>query len=48
MIRGLVSDYEDPAISLGLLLHEIVERLTAQEYFPYEIDILGKDQEYNF
>ena len=27
-------------ITLGLKLHEIVERVTAQEYFPYEVDIL--------
>ena len=40
VIKSLVANFEDPAISLGLILHEIVERLTAVEYFPYEIVIL--------
>ena len=40
VIKGLISDYDDPAISLGLRLHEIVERMTAQEFFQYEIDLL--------
>ena len=40
IIRKLITDYEDPAFRLGLMLHEIVERLTAPEFFPYEIDIV--------
>ena len=40
VVKSLLSDYEDSALTLGLLLHEIVERLTANEYLPYEIDIL--------
>ena len=40
VIRNLVSDLEDPVVNLGLKLHEIVERVTAQEFFPYEVDIL--------
>ena len=40
IIRNLVQDTDDPAIILGLKLHELVERLTAYEYYAYEIDIL--------
>ena len=40
VVKGLLSDNNDSALTLGLLLHEIVERLTANEYLPYEIDIL--------
>ena len=31
---------EDDVIELGLKLHELVERLTAIEFFPYEVDLL--------
>ena len=40
IIKKLVKNFDDPAICLGLKLHEIVERLTAHEYLPYEVDIL--------
>ena len=40
VIRSLVRDIDSPVVTLGLLLHEIVERVTAQEYYPYEVDIL--------
>ena len=40
VIKNLVKDSEDPVITFGLKLHEIVERLTAQEFFPYEIDLV--------
>ena len=40
VIKGLVKDCNDPVIILGLKLHELVERLTAGEFYPYEIDIL--------
>ena len=33
-------DYDDPILQLGLKLHEICERVTATEFFNYEIDIL--------
>ena len=42
LIRGLVVDPGDTVLSLGLLLHEIIERITAQEFFPYEIDLLER------
>ena len=40
IIRRLVKDPDEPVLSLGLILHEIVERITAQEFYPYEIDLL--------
>ena len=40
IVRTLMKDLEDPVLLLGLQLHEIVERLTAQEFLPYEIDVL--------
>ena len=40
VIKHLVNDQEDSVLMLGLLLHEIVERLTAQEFFSHEIDIV--------
>ena len=40
ILRTLVKDSEDPVLVWGLQLHEIVERLTAQEFLPYEIDVL--------
>ena len=33
-------DPDDPIVELGLLLHSIVERATANEFFHHEIDIL--------
>ena len=33
-------DKQDPVLRFGLLLHEIVERLTAGEFYIYEVDIL--------
>ena len=40
IIKKFISNFNDPALNLGLLLHEIVERLCAQEFFLYEIGIL--------
>ena len=31
---------DDTVLGLGLRLHEIVERMSATEFYPYEIDIL--------
>ena len=36
----LVTDSSDPVFHLGLLLHEIVERMTAVKFYMYEVDIL--------
>ena len=33
-------DFEDPVLILGLKLHDLVERLCAQEFLNYEISIL--------
>ena len=35
-----VVDNDDPVLHLGLLLHEIVERMTALHFYLHEIDIL--------
>ena len=40
IIRRLVKDLDDPVLQLGLKLNEIVERVTATEFFDYEIDLL--------
>ena len=40
IVRHFVTDYEDPVLLLGLKLHDIVERLCAQEFLSYEISIL--------
>ena len=42
IIRNIVKDQDDPVVNLGLKLHEIVERLTANEFLPYEIDLLAE------
>ena len=45
LIKQLVTNinYSDPVLNLGLKLHEICERMTAVEFFNYEIDILEVD-----
>ena len=40
VIRKFVLDFEDEVLILGLKLHDIVERLTAQSFLPYEVDLL--------
>ena len=40
VVRMLIRNLDDPALALGLQLHEIVERLTVYEFYPYEIDVL--------
>ena len=40
IIKGFVKNYDDSILSFALKLHEIVERLCAQELFPYEVKIL--------
>ena len=40
VMRKFVADSEDVVLTMGLALHDIVERLCAQEFFPYEISIL--------
>ena len=40
MIRNFILDKDDDALSLGLLLHEVTERITCPEFREYEIDIL--------
>ena len=40
VIRKFVKDREDPILMLGLVLHEMTERLTASEFKDYEIHVL--------
>ena len=40
VMKRYVPDTEDRVLLLGLNLHDIVERLCAQEFFPYEIKVL--------
>ena len=40
IVKNWMKDVDDPILELGLLLHEIIERLTAQEFLPFEIDIV--------
>ena len=40
LMMKFLDNNDDPVIRLGLLLHEIVERLTASAFYTYEIDIL--------
>ena len=40
VIRNFVKDIDDEVLLLGLLLHNIVERLTAQQFYVYEVIIL--------
>ena len=47
LIRTFVKDIDDPVLSLSLMLHEVVERMVASEYFSYEIDIL-EDKIYQY
>ena len=42
-MMNFVVDNDDPILSLGLLLHEIVERITAVQLYTYEIDILEEN-----
>ena len=42
IVRGFVKNKNDPVLSLGLQLHDIVERLTANEFFPHEIDLINE------
>ena len=43
LVMKFIDENDDPVLCLGLLLHEIVERLTAVEFYTYEIDILEAD-----
>ena len=40
IVKHFVKDYDDPVLNLGLKLHDLVERLCAQEFISYEISIL--------
>ena len=40
IIKPFVTDEEDEVLALGIKLAEIVERLTAVEFRPYEVDVL--------
>ena len=40
VLRRLLKNEDDDAVQMALKLHSIVERLTAHEFLPFEIDIL--------
>ena len=40
VVRKFVKNNEDPVLGLGLLLHEITERICAQKFEIYEIQVL--------
>ena len=40
LIKRFILDNDDAVLSLSLLLHEVVERMLATEFYAYEIDIL--------
>ena len=40
IIDSFVTDKSDPVLALGLKLHEVTERITATEYYQYEIHLL--------
>ena len=40
VVKKFVLDPEENVVRMCLLLHEIVERVTAYEFYPYEIDLL--------
>lgn len=40
LIKKFVQDESDDVLSLSLKLHEVTERLTAAEFFSYEVNIL--------
>ena len=40
LIKNLVVNKDEPVLLLGLKLHELVERMTAVEFYDYEVDIL--------
>ena len=40
VVKNFILNTADDVLTLGLKLHEITERLTASEYFTYEINIL--------
>ena len=40
LIRKFIKDKDEPALVLGLQLHEIVERITANEFRMFEVNVL--------
>ena len=40
LIRKFIKDKDEPALALGLQLHEIVERITANEFRMFEVNVL--------
>ena len=40
LIEKYVQDRNEPFLLMGLKLHEITERLTAHEYFEYEVSLV--------
>ena len=46
-MRKFIKDENDPVLQLGLMLHEMVERMVAVEFYAYEIDIM-EEQVYRY
>ena len=42
VIRNFVDNVDDTVLHLGLILHDIVERICATDFFPYEISRLNE------
>ena len=42
IVKKFIVDKDDSALALGLKLHELTERITAAEYYQYEIDLLDE------
>ena len=40
IIEPFIKDSEDSVLMLGLKLHELVERITANSFYPYELELL--------
>ena len=39
-MKAFIVDKNDAVLALGLKLHEVTERLTATEFYPYEVQLL--------
>ena len=40
VLKAFIVDKNDAVLALGLKLHEVTERLTATEFYPYEVQLL--------
>ena len=40
VLKAFIVDKNDAVLALGLKLHEVTERLTATEFYPYQVQLL--------